>query len=712
MAIIRNLGGDRVGSGNKMNIALHNYERSTHDLGNIWRSTMAPGMLVPCYCKLATNGDTWSMDLSALVRTMPAIGPLFGTYKLQIDCYSIPIRLYQGLLHNNLTSIGMDMAKVKLPMMLTQGDYSLPDEIMLDNWDYQQISPSSLMHYLGLRGVGGSLKTGIIVRSINAIPMLAYYDIFKNYYANKQEKKAFVVSANYNEKIGTIEKMQLFGAYADNPTLKLKEDDVTDWVGAGALGINRAFTIDYNNITTAPRLRNFMDDFVEFTGEAKYCLNYNNAKPYLLVIDYDIATQTETKVALPIGIDVTDPVKIEKTEFGTLRVKFNGEITANRRYVVGIGIKGLTSYSSEPKLESFDLDNIDRMRIAILRDTGIGNVFNTQTQDYLPYNLFKADKLKPYLSQFPMVGLCCKTYQSDYFNNWLNTEWINGENGINEISSVAIVDGKFTIDALNLAEKVYDMLNRVAASGGSYKDWQEAIYGEKVVTQAESPIYCGGMSAMIGFEEVISTSDAYTEMAGDQPLGSLAGKGTAIKESYKGGQIEIHVKEPSFIMLIASITPIIDYCQGNEFYLTELESINDLHKPALDGIGFQNLMLERAAWWGTQYDSDNDMWIRHGAGKLPAWLDYMTSVNEVHGEFAEKNKLGWMVLTRDYEKGNALFNGSEQSIPIADFTTYINPTKFNYTFANTNLDAQNFWVQIGIKAIVRRKISAKQIPNL
>ena len=49
---------------------------------------------------------------------------------------------------------------------------------------------------------------------------------------------------------------------------------------------------------------------------------------------------------------------------------------------------------------------------------------------------------------------------------------------------------------------------------------------------------------------------------------------------------------------------------------------------------------------------------------------------------------------------------------INDLTTYIDPEKYNYIFADTNLDAMNFWVQLGIGAKVRRKMSAKVIPNL
>ena len=46
------------------------------------------------------------------------------------------------------------------------------------------------------------------------------------------------------------------------------------------------------------------------------------------------------------------------------------------------------------------------------------------------------------------------------------------------------------------------------------------------------------------------------------------------------------------------------------------------------------------------------------------------------------------------------------------FTTYIDPRGFNGAFAQTDLDAMNFWVQLGLDITARRKISAKIIPNL
>ena len=63
-----------------------------------------------------------------------------------------------------------------------------------------------------------------------------------------------------------------------------------------------------------------------------------------------------------------------------------------------------------------------------------------------------------------------------------------------------------------------------------------------------------------------------------------------------------------------------------------------------------------------------------------------------------------MVLTRNY--------GQDNMGNVADVTTYIDPQKFNYPFAFTKLEAQNFWTFIGMRIHARRKMSNTQIPNV
>ena len=53
----------------------------------------------------------------------------------------------------------------------------------------------------------------------------------------------------------------------------------------------------------------------------------------------------------------------------------------------------------------------------------------------------------------PQYGLFLNTYNSDLYQNWINTEWIEGVNGINEASAVDVSDGTLSMDALNLSQK-------------------------------------------------------------------------------------------------------------------------------------------------------------------------------------------------------------------------------------------------------------------
>ena len=83
----------------------------------------------------------------------------------------------------------------------------------------------------------------------------------------------------------------------------------------------------------------------------------------------------------------------------------------------------------------------------------------------------------------------------------------------------------------------------------------------------------------------------------------------------------------------------------------------------------------------------------------------MTNFNKTFGNFATGESEEFMVLNRNYERAN---NNQE----IGDLTTYIDPSKHNEIFADTSIDAMNFWIQTACQINVRRNISAKQIPNL
>ena len=290
-----------------------------------------------------------------------------------------------------------------------------------------------------------------------------------------------------------------------------------------------------------------------------------------------------------------------------------------------------------------------------------------------------------------------KTYDSDIFNNWVKTDWIDGENGISKVTALKPdEDGTITMDALNLQQKVYNMLNRIAVSGGTYRDWLETVYtAGRYLDRPETPVFQGGMSQMIEFDEVVATT-GNTE---GQVLGELAGRGYA-RQPNTSGRLHFQVEEPGYVMGLVAITPMVDYSQGNDFDLN-LFTMDDLHKPALDGIGYQDLMNEQRAWWTAEQTTTV---IKDTTpGKSVAWIDYMTNFNKTFGNFAAGESEDFMVLNRNYEDDGA--NG------ISNGSTYINPQEHIDIFADTALDSQNFWVQTACEITRRGNYSAKQIPN-
>jgi len=650
------LGGQRLGSGKKMDVELSGFERSTHDLSYIWRSSMSAGTLVPFLNKVMLPGDTWDVYLDCDIRTIPTIGPLFGSMKVQLDVFTTPMRLYNSLLHNNALEIGLSMAKALIPQIELTAIANM-NPLIIQDLDNCQINPSSIMAYLGVRGVGFNNGETEVTRLFNAIPLMIYWDIYKNYYSNKQEKIGAVIHTNaITPSAQTITTVKYNGSItiAEKPAL------TTSLVPIQAGG---SIVITYSG--TRP-------DYKQI---------YINLDDGRMISIYDLATGAIVAIS-----GTLDSAFINTTRWGTGAVIINWNYMGTNTPIV-----------AEPTIQTFDLKNIDTCRKKILayEDEAVPFVLNTELGESLPpysYVWQRPNDIANLLSSQEGLGL--KTYQSDLFNNWLDTEYITN---INLASAVSTVGNTFTIDQLNLAEKIYKMLNRIAVSGGTYHDWIEAQYDIEKPKIAESPVYVGGMAVELIFQELISNSES-----GNQPLGTPAARGR-LSDKKKGGNVYAKVNEPSYITGIVSITGRVDYSQGNEWD-THLLSYNDLHVPSLDQIGFQDLVTEQMAWWDTYYDTMEEEWVQKSAGKQPAWLNYMTSVNRTLGNFAIPDNQMWMTLNRRYE--------SEDVQGIKDLTTYIDPTKFNWIFSQTSLDAQNFWVQIGIGITARRKMSAKIMPNL
>lgn len=658
MAVVRTVGKNTLGDNNKMKVAMRDYDMSTHDISTVFRSSVGVGMLVP-FCKiLCQKGDIIDLNLINKTLSQPTLGPLFGSFKLQHFMFFGGFRLYNSWLHNNRTGIGMKMSDIKLPMMKA-------NTIGIETSATTNISASALYKYLGWtksKRLGTGSTNGV---TKNGTPLLLYLDIFKNFFANTQEKKFYMLKG------------------AGNITLNISGSYQNSYNGDYIIGKNQ----ESINILKTTKIKTNLT-------QIDYQRFWDSIKVTILESNGGLLYKTLGQLTTNASIDTITLNNMTADPYATILQLFTTKETA--KFV-------------KTKLGQYDLKILDQIRDVVLHKKGNetlvleGNNLDANNNGSTELTSFFNDLI---ISQSNKLGgMLLKTYDSDIFNNWVQTEWIDGVGGITEITSIDINanDGKLTMDALNLQQKVYNMLNRIAVSGGTYRDWLETVYtAGKYLDRPETPVFIGGMTQYIEFDEVISKSATETAY-GSQPLGDIAAIGRGGKP-LNSGHIHYQCEEPGYIMGLLAITPMVDYSQGNDFDLN-LQTIDDIHKPALDGIGYQDLIQEQMVGETSTYKSSPNIssMIHKSANKTVAWIDYMTNYNRTYGDFAAGEALDFMVLNRRYEVKNG---------EITDLTTYIDPQKYIEIFADTSIDSQNFWVQTVVQATRRGNYSAKQIPFL
>ena len=177
------IGKNTLGGGKKMMTRLNNYNRSTHDLSHVCRTSAAVGTLIPTLYHLVLPGDTFPIQTRCHTLTHPTIGPLFGSFKQQNDFFFCPIRLYNALLHNNALNIGLNMKQVKFPIFpISYNLYTDKNKMEGSNDSLlNEVNPSSLVAYTGVRALSTLERYSSNMKTFNCIKLMMYYDIFKNF---------------------------------------------------------------------------------------------------------------------------------------------------------------------------------------------------------------------------------------------------------------------------------------------------------------------------------------------------------------------------------------------------------------------------------------------------------------------------------------------------------------------------------------------------
>ena len=177
-------------------------KKSNVNLSHVSPTTLAPGNLIPISFTRIFAGDDLRFKPSAFVQAMPMNAPLVNGFKLCLEYFFVPDRLYNWDLLADNTGITSDPDGVKLPQMVvqpttsgwgsgvvtfsltTQADVKGAATLIAKN----VVSPGSLADYCGFPV--GILPTWESDRnSFSALKMLGVLDIFYHYYVNQQIPK-------------------------------------------------------------------------------------------------------------------------------------------------------------------------------------------------------------------------------------------------------------------------------------------------------------------------------------------------------------------------------------------------------------------------------------------------------------------------------------------------------------------------------------------
>lgn len=187
-------------------------KRSNINLSHVSPTDLAPGNLIPISFVRIVNGDSVRFQPKSFVQAFPMNAPLVNGFKLCLEYFFVPDRLYNVNLALDLSDTTYDPSSVKFPQIEAVAPESCyrKDEmgheyqsIVFDLTDGRNavdtisniVAPGSLADYMGFPV--GLFPTYIPADGsspgddahFSALKMLAYLDIYYSYYVNAQIDK-------------------------------------------------------------------------------------------------------------------------------------------------------------------------------------------------------------------------------------------------------------------------------------------------------------------------------------------------------------------------------------------------------------------------------------------------------------------------------------------------------------------------------------------
>lgn len=338
-----------------------------------------------------------------------------------------------------------------------------------------------------------------------------------------------------------------------------------------------------------------------------------------------------------------------------------------------------------------------------------------------------------------------RAFPDYYLESWLKTSGFNASN-----MKVDVTSNSVSVRSISTASHLQRFRDLAFGGGSRGSDFIKAEFDVDPKLSATVPLFLGSDTCRLGSNVLYQTTGA-----GDasSPLGSFSGQMSG-GDSFK--RRTFHFNENGYFMEITSVVPTVVY--PNYLNPTLLQTnLGQRYAPALDNIQMQPLTIPTLLGNVFFYTGSGDYShvLNHvGAAELrtvavgkvsfyedvavgyqPAWAELMTSVSKPHGRLCNDldywafqrrygtsiynsrdasdaslflEELGQSVDTLDVETFNAWLKNTYVS---TDFVPYILPAMYNYVFADTDPNAQNFVLDNSAEISVYREKSKVNVPD-
>lgn len=173
-----------------------------------------------------------------------------------------------------------------------------------------------------------------------------------------------------------------------------------------------------------------------------------------------------------------------------------------------------------------------------------------------------------------------------------------------------------------------------------YRDQMMAQHGVDIrYDELDMPEFLGSVTSMVNVDQINQNSASVN----DNPLGSYAGQLSAMGGS--NGRIQHYFDEPGLVIAIVSVVPVPCYSQLLPKHFTKVNDSLDYYFPAFAHLGYQAIPYREVC---PLQASVNGVSLDSTFGYQRPWYDYISAVDEIHGQF--RTTLNNFVMARVFNQ--------------------------------------------------------------